>query len=309
MTQPRRSVPVHIVNAFVRDGAGGNPAGVVLDADDLDAGARLAIASQVGLSETAFASRSDVADIRLEFYTPTRQIAHCGHATVATFALLHQLGRLPSGALTKETVDGLRDVAVQGDRVFMRQLAPVGVDLPLPQGPTLQELARSLGLGPAALAEAGEPLCIMSTGNRFLLVPLRGARDLARVRPDHEQVAEISERLDLVGFYLYAVQAQGRAEGRAEGRAVATTRMFAPRFGIDEEAATGMAAGPLACRLWQRGQVKAADVEIEQGVLMTPASPSRLFVRLDLDEAGVRGLSVGGCALRVGTRQVDVGAR
>lgn len=78
-------VQVRIVNAFVDGEQGGNPAGVVLQADALDARQKQAIAAQVGLSETAFVSSSQSAAFKLEFFTPTRQIAHCGRATVATF--------------------------------------------------------------------------------------------------------------------------------------------------------------------------------------------------------------------------------
>ena len=40
--------------AFTRDGEGGNPAGVILDATGLDAPQMLAIAAEVGYSESAF---------------------------------------------------------------------------------------------------------------------------------------------------------------------------------------------------------------------------------------------------------------
>ena len=79
---------VNVVNAFIDNGVGGNPAGVVLDADGLDRDTKQQIAAQAGLSETAFVSASDTAVFKLEFFTPTRQIAHCGHATVATFSYL-----------------------------------------------------------------------------------------------------------------------------------------------------------------------------------------------------------------------------
>lgn len=301
MNRPAKRVEVHLVNAFVRDGAGGNPAGVVLDADGLSAEERQAVAAQVGLSETAFVSRSDVASVRLEFFTPVRQIAHCGHATVATFALLHQLGRLSSGTWTKETIDGLREVVLEGGLAFMRQTAPVEAGLPLAQGPTLAEVARSLGLPTSLLSAADDPACILSTGNRFLLIQVPQAPDLARVQPVHGLIADISERLDLIGLYVYALQPGAPA--------VATTRMFAPRFGIPEEAGTGMAAGPLACRLWQRGHARAHAFEIEQGVFMTPASPSRLRVRLEVDQGAVRSVAVGGRAVRTGTRQVHIEPR
>ncbi|MEK9845978.1 PhzF family phenazine biosynthesis protein, partial [Thalassospira sp.] len=53
-----RTVPVQIVNAFVKDGTGGNPAGVVLDADRYSDDEKLLIAQKVGLSETAIVSKS-----------------------------------------------------------------------------------------------------------------------------------------------------------------------------------------------------------------------------------------------------------
>ncbi len=67
-----------------------------------------------------------------------------------------------------------------------------------------------------------------------------------------------------------------------------------------------MAAGPLACRLWQRGHVKAHAFDIEQGFFMTPASGSQLLVRLDVDDFNIRGLAVGGRAARTGTREIEL---
>ena len=62
-------VTVHIINAFVDNSDGGNPAGVVLDADNLTDSQKLTIAKKVGLSETAFVSQSLQADYKLDFFT------------------------------------------------------------------------------------------------------------------------------------------------------------------------------------------------------------------------------------------------
>jgi PhzF family phenazine biosynthesis protein len=117
-------VVVQIVNAFIDGDSGGNPAGVVVDANMLTSAQKLAVAQQVGLSETAFVSASNAAAIKLEFFTPTRQIAHCGHATFATFSLLRQLGVISDGPSSKETIDGNRDILLKGDMAFMEQRAP-----------------------------------------------------------------------------------------------------------------------------------------------------------------------------------------
>ncbi|MGO4551441.1 PhzF family phenazine biosynthesis protein [Lysobacter sp. 2RAF19] len=270
-----------IVHAFTEGGGGGNPAGVVVDADGLDAAARLRIAARVGLSETAFVSASATETVRLEFFTPTRQIAHCGHATIATFALLRSLGRIGEGHLSKETIEGPRAVIVEGDRVSMEQRAPRFE--PVTTG--TRTAARITASLPATRLQH---MTIVDTGNRFAVIEVASRADLAAANPDQAAVAEISESLDLVGYYLYS------REGAPVGR-VATTRMFAPRYGINEEAATGMAAGPLACVLFDRFGL-GPTLTFEQGALMAEPSPSTIHVRLDLADGAIRRLFAGGSA-------------
>jgi len=60
----KKIVTVKILNAFVENNKGGNPAGVVLNADNLSKENKLEIAKKVGLSETAFVSRSQTADYK-----------------------------------------------------------------------------------------------------------------------------------------------------------------------------------------------------------------------------------------------------
>lgn len=292
------TVEVQIVNAFVKDGTGGNPAGVVLDADALSAAQKQVVASRVGLPETAFVSRSDAASIKLEFFTPMRQIAHCGHATIATFSLLRQLGRLQGDEASKETIDGLRGILLDGEQAFMTQKAPIVEALPAGQEFSPEWLARSLGLATAALPQAADPPCVISTGNRFLLVDVATPQALAGLVPDMAAIERISEALDLIGVYAYT-----RTPGLA---AKATTRMFAPRYGIAEEAGTGMAAGPLACQLWLEGHVRETTFELEQGRFMPEPSISRLLVRLDVADGRIEGLAVGGAARVMSSLTVSI---
>src|SRR3990167_7266111 len=98
-------IEIALVNAFVDGGVGGNPAGVVLEGDRFTPAQRQAIAAGAGLSETAFVCSSGSADVRLDIYTPTRPIPHCGHATVGAFALLLVSGRFGEGERVNETVD------------------------------------------------------------------------------------------------------------------------------------------------------------------------------------------------------------
>lgn len=277
-------VNVSIVNAFVDDGQGGNPAGVVLMADALSTAQKQSVARQLGLSEVAFVSASNKADFKLDFFTPQRQIAHCGHATIATFSLLAQKGRIPQPDTSKETIDGVCAVQVSEDQAFMAQRAPRYTTL---DSDITTRVLLSLGLAPSQMMAS--PM-VVDTGNRFLLLGVSDIATLEAITPDQEVIRDISEALDLIGFYLFTTTTY--REGRD-----ATARMFAPRFGIDEESATGMAAGPLACYLHDQLECPQATFMIEQGYAMLPASPSCIDVRLTCDAAGrITGLRAGGRA-------------
>jgi len=289
------NVRVEIVNAFVDGDMGGNPAGVVLDADGLNHAQKLAVARQVGLSETAFVSASEVATFKLDFYTPTRQIAHCGHATIAAFCRMRELGRIGDGVLSKETVDGLRDIIVRGDTTFMEQRAPTYACIDA-ESALERRLLQSLRVDRGALMVGLAP-AVVNTGNSFLVVPIRDAQTLAQLQPDMGLVTGLSDELDLVGYYAYTVETQREARN-------AGTRMFAPRYGIDEESATGMAAGPLACYLRDQAGAPIEQFAIEQGWFMQPASPSIVEVNLEIAGGAIQRLLAGGKARSLHT--IDV---
>lgn len=296
------AVPVHIVNAFTLNGSGGNPAGVVLDADDLNETAMLSIAAQTGLSETVFVSRSPTEGARLDFFTPTRRIAHCGHATVAAFTLMNAEGRVGDGPTSKQTVDGPRKILVRDGAVFMEQLAPRYVTPTdwAGSGVTQASVMASVGLAAEQLDSRVEPQ-VVDTGNRFLLIGVAGEAALAAITPDQEAIVRISEALDLIGFYFFAVSSE-------TGLAHATTRMFAPRYGIPEESATGMAAGPLACLMHDALGDRRSHFEIEQGRFMAPPSVSRILVDLDLKDGRIVGLMAGGAGRTKRTLHIDPAA-
>ena len=79
----------------------------------------LQIAAKIGLSETAFVSKSKTEGFKLDFFTPNMRIAHCGHATVATFSYLAELGRVQEGETSKETVDGPRKIIIKEGAAYM----------------------------------------------------------------------------------------------------------------------------------------------------------------------------------------------
>ena len=259
---------------------------VVIDADSLSESDMQKVAAKTGLSETAFVSRSDQCAFRLDFFTPNRRIAHCGHATIATFSYLADIGRVEAGDSSKETVDGPRKIILKNNAAYMEQLAPKYENEAdwTGAGVTDSDIIASLGLSEEDRVGMTPPT-LVNTGNSFVIVQVKSADILSGLKPDFEAITEISEKLDLIGYYVFTKDATDQD---------ASTRMFGPRYGIKEEAATGMAAGPLACLLYDRLEVNKETIKIEQGVYMTSPSPSILTAELNIEAAGITGLMVGG---------------
>jgi PhzF family phenazine biosynthesis protein len=247
---------IYVVNAFTARGKNGNPAGVMLQADGLDEQDMLAIAAKAGLSETAFISRSDHATRKVRFFTPTTEVDLCGHATIATWSLLHKLGEISAGTYTQETKAGLLKVTIHNDGlVFMEQTAAVFFDEIKPA-----EIADMLDSKAGDFHRSLRPQ-IVSTGIKDLLVPVIDKSVLGRLRPNLNAIADFSRRHDISGFHVVALL--------EDEQSVASARNFAPADGIPEECATGTSKGALLCYLKKEGILSGQDVyRIEQGEAM-----------------------------------------
>ena len=278
-----KEVTLKTVYAFSINKMGGNAAGVVLNADNFSRHEKQAIATKAGLSEVAFVSTSYKSDFKLEFFTPTRQIAHCGHATIATFTYLKQQGLIKADRSSKETIDGNRDIYFKHDFAFMEQKAPIYK----PINTELQEILESLNLNEGDLLDGHLPV-IVNTGNSFLIIPVGNDIVLKSLNANLEKIKTYSEKHSLIGYYVFAPS--------AEASIAATTRMFAPLYGIDEESATGMAAGPLACYLFDNHLTTKTELMIKQGDYMAVPSPSRIYVNLEVEQGKIKQLFTGGDA-------------
>ncbi|GAB3817236.1 hypothetical protein GCM10028895_13170 [Pontibacter rugosus] len=200
---------------------------------------------------------------------------------MATFGLLLEKGMVQEPGAIKESIVGPRQISLKKGKVYQAQLAPKYKSL-ADASISASEVATSLNLQVDDLVL--EPL-LVSTGVWFLLVQVPNEEVLRSLQPDQSKIEAISERLNLVGYYVFTTATEA---------ADASARMFAPNYGIPEESATGMAAGPLACYLYEHMNFKAATYMIHQGYLMQPASPSQIEVQLYLDDTKISGLQVGG---------------
>lgn len=281
-------VTAEIVSAFVDERNGGNLAGVVLDRPDLSETQQQAIAAELALSETAFLVPTDDG-FRFDVFTPTVRVPDCGHATIAAFGLLAQRCRIPSGATIKHTIAGPRAIRIDDGAVFMQQPTPTFTHLEI-KGPAI---AASLGVTDFDVFAGYATLAKHDVA--FIIIALTDVAALAALTPDMTLIQAVTDEAGAIGYYVYAPGSNG---------VDATARMFAPGFGIPEESATGMAGGLLAAYLHDRGGIRRETISIDQGVFMSPPSPSRIIARLTHDRGRLTELWVGGIARTQSTRTV-----
>ncbi|MDF2868507.1 MAG: hypothetical protein K0R05_82 [Anaerocolumna sp.] len=180
-----KSIKVYHYDAFSTLPGKGNPAGVVLSADELSEDEMQQTALQVGFNETAFVVQSALADLRIRFFTPGHEMNLCGHATMATIYALKTQGLLGNqNDLTIETGAGILPIKISdtenGIAITMKQAKPVF----LPFEGLKEALAASLGLTEEDLA-TDLPILYGSTGTWTLLVPIKKLEAFRRMKPQN----------------------------------------------------------------------------------------------------------------------------
>ncbi|MEU5211706.1 PhzF family phenazine biosynthesis isomerase [Streptomyces sp. NPDC020742] len=265
--------------AFTTDPAGGNPAGVVLDAEGLDDEQMLAVAARVGYSETAFVTALDPAArrYRLRYFSPRAEVAFCGHATIATAVAL--ASRTGTGELVFDTPAGEIRVGTTADGGPVRATLTSVPAHSRPAADThLAPVLRALGWSPDDL-DPGLPPHIAFAGNDHLVLAVRSRAQLTALDYDFDALHAVMREYGWTTVHLVHRPDPGRLDVHA--------RDPFPVGGVVEDPATGAAAAAFGGYLRALGLVtEPVQVHIRQGEDM--GRPSDLFVDVRPDEARVR---------------------
>ena len=255
-----------VVDAFTDQPFGGNPAGVVLLEGDAFPSEDLMrrIAAELRYSETAFIRRHSAQEFTVRYFTPKAEVELCGHATIASFFLLHQQG-LAAERCRCHTLAGDLDIEA-GERVMMQMAAPRIVATLAEPGSVYEALGVS-GYQPAL------PVQVVSTGLPDLMIPLPDISTLQSLQPDMAAIEALTRQLEIVSFHPFAFGGDSYT---------AHVRDFAPLYGIPEESATGTANAALTYYLQQCGCIgTVAECAFIQGEAMD--RPSVIATRIDAD--------------------------
>lgn len=294
---------VYLVNAFTYNDRGGNGAGVVPDAKGLSTEMMQAIAKEVGLSETAFvteAAGNENYDFEVKFFTPTTEVDLCGHATIAAFSTLGQLGMIKGSneiiKLKQKTLAGILDVELAFENnklqnVLMTQATPKFLFSLSVQD--LEPLCEIMGIsindiGVGVTGYMARPMAV-STGLSDLILPVKTLDALKSITPDFKALADYSNDKNLIGVHAFTFKTENSTS-------TVSTRNFGPAVGIDEESATGTANGALAAYLIKNKLYPFTDdttIVCEQGYYM--GNPSEVIAKVqgEMDDFIIR---VGGKA-------------
>ncbi|WOO83714.1 putative isomerase [Vanrija pseudolonga] len=215
------TAPLYHVNAFTSPRARGNPAGVVLLEHEPDEEWYAATAADLNLPATAFLRPLETG-YAIRWFTPTRELPVCGHATLAAARVL--FSQTSAGSLELRSTTG----SLAAERVSD---ARVGLRFPLT--PTTVSAAACARVGPLAASALGCALGAVlavaefdrGAGNAGVVVELDGAFDLAAAVLD----LSLFKRRDT--HMAVVTQATGGGGGVLE----VTSRVFVPFVGVDED--------------------------------------------------------------------------
>lgn len=256
----------YIVDAFASRPFGGNPAGVVLldGAAFPDESLMLQVAAELRYSETAFVRKHSDTEYTVRYFTPRAEVELCGHATIATFSLLHcELG--VEGHCLCHTLAGNLSIEV-GEKVMMQMAAPrivetIGNTADLYQAVGLPDYTPSL------------PVQIAYSGLSDIMLPIPDVATLDGIQPDMGAITALTRRLNAVSVHVFAFADDGYT---------AHVRDFAPLYDIPEESATGTANAALTYYLQQQNRIPlVGDFRFLQGEAM--GRPSVVATRITDD--------------------------
>lgn len=279
VTPMKRSVPFVWVDVFAESPFGGNPL-AVLDGSSIPEEAHLALARELGLSETTFyqpPSQPDRADLRVRIFTQAKEIPFAGHPLLGTAVAVLLNGRLkfqaPQTTVRLETGLGVVTVTVTGHDLPERaQFSHERISVP--GSPISDErlawLSPALGLSldrfvtkvhSAATEKVLYPQ-VVSGGARQLMVPIQTVEEIENLSTSYRDVVVAEKALGAeLGILAFSFLTPPRSDGPVSVRA----RFFA-YDAPSEDPATGSAAASLAVYLHHhRVLAPGQPLEIDQG--------------------------------------------
>ena len=269
------------IAAFSDNGAGGNPAGVMLTDSLPDSDTMQRIAAEVGYSETAFAAQNgDSSKWHVRYFSPESEVPFCGHATIALGAVLAQ----EHGTATYQLALKEAEISVEGD------VTDTGFTAALQSPPTHSKTIDDATIGRlldlfgynADQLDPRIPPALIHGGANHMVLTLKNRADLAAMDYDLNAGRALMRELDLITVMLVWI----------EGDRLFHTRNAFASGGVLEDPATGAASAAFAGYLRDIGWNHGGRIDITQGEDMG----SKSAITAEFSDAPGSSIKVSGAA-------------
>ncbi len=246
---------IYQVDAFTREPFKGNPAAVMIVGENESSEWMQKIANEMNLSETAFViPKKDGFSIR--YFTPTKEVPLCGHATLASAHIIYQLGIVSkSEAITFESNAGKLTVRNSNDNIVM--------DFP------------KYNLGEIKVNKAFqdcvgfEPIAMYESDYDWVIAIAQDEKEIREAKPKFESLSQHN-----LGLLMITSASNMTSTDFV-------VRCFAPSAGINEDPVTGSAycaLTPLWSERLNKSELKSIQVSERTGQLNVRLIDNRVAI-------------------------------
>jgi PhzF family phenazine biosynthesis protein len=288
-----------IYNAFSETTYGGSPAGIIADAQDLDAEQMQHIATEIGAPATCFVVGIDADGIDVRFFSTQTEYLTCGHGSIAlmTWAIDQGLFKLNRN---KTTVIKLRTATVTSEvEIFAHENGRAQVMLSLSAATfescpvTAAQLGALFGIN-AQSFDSDLPIEITRSDFTHLIVPIPSLTTMQNLTLNFAAIKTLSRELEVDTVALFS-------DETILPESTIHCREFCPAVGTPEAPATGTTNRALACYLLRHGLLESdanprRSVIAEQGYEM--GRPSRVCTEMTVAGGQATDIRVGGVATK-----------
>jgi PhzF family phenazine biosynthesis protein len=290
-----RTIRFKKIDAFASATSSGNPAAVVyLDTlNELSQSEMLQVAKELQgfVSEVGYVSPGTDTDYQLRYFSSEREVAFCGHATIA---ILNDIVSNNESMQEKPMLS----IATQTDRLLVenrfKEEKSVYICAPPPKFSDRKidraEIASALNC-PANNLNKELPVQIVNGGLETLVVPMAGLESTLSVMPDLQRLNEFCLHIGVDIIILYTPETVTQGSNYR-------TRVFAPTFGYLEDPATGSGNSAFGYYLMNLSMWDGELIRIEQNECRDTPNFVQLFSKQN-DPTGTRVWFGGGAVLKV----------
>ncbi len=272
----------YVLDVFTSQRYKGNQLAVVYTPQPLSLQQYHDISREFGYSETSFIYQDEQEKtLRVRSFTPAKfEVAGAGHNLLGAVCLV----LLQNCNLFKDA-EGVPHVKIKDIPIPLKISCKQG----LPYVGMKQQPARILGTVPPGVISAATGLDAndlqlnnwninrVQTEVSHLMVPVKDVETLKKAVLNKVLLKKASEKFGFEGCYLFTTNLP-------DDEILAESRFFNPSIGIDEDPATGTAAGPLAGYLEILGYIeKNRDYRILQGTYVNQLS----IIEVNVTETGI----------------------